>query len=319
MFISSMSWQSFTCLSVLLIVGAVNIVGGQTTAVPHQRQVRWWMGFSNPTNNLAVIDAHRDSITGIYTYIGAGVEASGTCDCPNNDSYLVEQFAPYWARGLTVTPALALTNASVMNGNAAKHADEVAAFAKRINVSGFMLDFEPDTSEVSWVYAYRDYVAAFTTAMHNVGLKAEMCVSSWGILDGHELPNGEGYGVFAKTGVDVMMSMAGTYYGTNLTKNLVNVDNELKDGVSLTQLAAGIGTQIDPTISDTCPPVKAMGCKVTGGQCYNWTETRLASFVTSLVDRNVTTIDMWRADIDSEGVCTEPWYFEVTAKFLSGW
>ena len=53
-------------------------------------------------------------------------------------------------------------------------------------------DFEPDTSEVAWVHAYADYVTAFTAAMHKYGLRAEMCVSSWGILDGHELPNGEG-------------------------------------------------------------------------------------------------------------------------------
>ena len=39
---------------------------------------------------------------------------------------------------------------------------------------------------------YADYVAAFAAAMHKYGLRAEMCVSSWGILDGHELPNGEG-------------------------------------------------------------------------------------------------------------------------------
>eukprot|EP01052_Picozoa_sp_SAG31_P042041 SAG31_NODE_6551_length_1981_cov_0.868757_3_plen_77_part_00 len=53
--------------------------------------------------------------------------------------------------------------------------------------------------------------------MHAVSLKAEMCVSDWGILDGHFLSNGTscsgpdcGYGVYAQTGVDVMMSMAGT-------------------------------------------------------------------------------------------------------------
>ena len=77
--------------------------------------------------------------------------------------------------------------------------------------------------------------------MHRVGLRAEMCVSSWGILDGHELPDHAGYGIYAKTGVDVMMSMAGTYYGSNVSRNLANVDKELADGVALSQLAAGIG------------------------------------------------------------------------------
>lgn len=130
--------------------------------------------------------------------------------------------------------------------------------------------------------------------------------------------HGPSYGIYAKTGVDKMMSMAGTYFGTNVTNNLVNVDKELHDGVSLNQLAVGIGTQIDPSISAECPLVGPMGCKVAGGQCYNWTEQKLTSFVGALVERGVTTIDMWRADIDAEGDCTTPYYFEVAEKFLAG-
>ena len=284
-----------------------------------QREVRWWMNSGKTANNLKLIDAHPKAITGIYTYAGLGVEDSGHFNGDGKkETSLREMFAPYWARGLTVTPALALTNASVTSGNAAKFASEVAAFAKRINVSGLMLDFEPATSEVSWVHAYADYVTAFAAAMHKEGLKAEMCVSSWGILDGHLLPGGEGYGIYAKTGVDVMMSMAGTYFGTNVSRNLENVDNELKDGVSLSQLAAGIGTQIDMSISPSCPPVGPMGCKTAGGQCCDWSEAKLTSFVASLVQRGVRTIDMWRADIDAEGDCTEPYYFTIAEKFLAG-
>ena len=271
------------------------------------------------------------------TYIGAGVESSGRFDCPHNDSYLLQQFAPYWARGLSVTPALSLTNASVTSGSALKHVAEVAAFAQKINgkrsrpsassrtasrscrtVSGFMLDFEPATSEVAWVHAYADYVAAFTKAMHAAGLQAEMCVSDWGILDGHFLKSGEGYGVYARTGVDKLMSMAGTYYGSNLTKDLHNVDLELEQGVSLRQLAVGIGTQINPAVASGCPVPGPMGCKAPGGHCYNWTESRLKDFVAEMVSRKVTTIDMWRADIDREGDCTEPYYFDVAERFLAG-
>lgn len=282
------------------------------------RSVRWWMGFGGQANNLALIDAHPKAFSGIYTYIGAGVETSGLFDCPHNASFLRKAFAPYWARGLTVTPALALTNASVTSGAAEKQVAQVAAFAKAINVSGLMLDFEPATSAIPWVEAYASYVAAFSKAMHAEGLKAEMCVSSWGILDGHFLPNNEGYGIYAKTGVDTMMSMAGTYYGNNITNDLVNVDLELKQNVSISQLAAGIGTRIEPKISASCPTVKPMGCKIAGGQCYNWTETRLTSFIASLEKRGVKHIDFWRADIDEEGVCTEPWYFAAAEKFLAG-
>ena len=88
--------------------------------------------------------------------------------------------------------------------------------------------------------------------------------------------------------------------------------------MSLRQLAAGIGTQIDPKLSASCPPVGPMGCKQSGGQCYDWSEPKLTSFVASLVQRGIRTIDMWRADIDAEGDCTEPWYFDVAEKFLAG-
>ena len=98
---------------------------------------------------------------------------------------------------------------------------QVAAWAKDINVSGVMLDFEPETSNATWVRAYAAYVKALSDAMHRVGLLCEMCISDWGILDGHTID--EGYGIYAAAGVDRMMSMAGTYYGTNVSKNEANV------------------------------------------------------------------------------------------------
>ena len=138
-----------------------------------------------------------------------------------------------------------------------------------------------------------------------------------------------------------MMSMAGTYYGTNLTKNEYNVELELKQGVKLSQLAAGVGS----TIREGCPTkVPPMGCHDPGGRCYNWTEARCAvspqhgcarncnvglylvvlwncrlqSFASFLVGQGVTQLDIWRADIDMPTDCTEPWVFEVAERFLNG-
>ena len=106
----------------------------------------------------------------------------------------------------------------------------MAAFARKINASGLMLDYEPSTCDPVRARAYASYVAALTGAMHAVGLAAEMCVSDWGILDGHSVR--EGYGLYASTGLDRMMSMAGTYFGSNLTKNRGNVEKEIEQGVS---------------------------------------------------------------------------------------
>ena len=206
--------------------------------------------------------------------------------------------------------------------------DDVAAWAKSINVSGVMLDYEPDTSNATseaarnprpacdpprplnelsrrWVRAYAAYVKALTESMHAVGLRAEMCISDWGILDGHTVP--EGYGAYAATGVDRMMSMAGTYFGTNLTRNEYNVDLELSQGASLDQTAVGVGTMI----SENCSTGPAKWD-------YNWTEAGLRDFVNFVEEKGIEHLDFWRADIDNEGDCTEAYYFDVAAEFLAG-
>ena len=153
--------------------------------------------------------------------------------------------------------------------------------------------------------------------MHAVGLQAEMCVSDWGILDGHFLRNGSscsesdgdcGYGIYAETGVDVMMSMAGTYYGSNVTRNEYNVYLEAGQGVSTSQLAVGVGSSIIP---GCVPALPKLGN-------YNWTEARLSEFVGYISKKGVTQLDVWRTDIGAETACTEPWVFEIAAKFLAG-
>ena len=280
--------------------------------------MRWWTNFEKQgsENTLQLALSHPRAITGIYTYIGAGHGGSSgefgfgySPATENNLTWVREMVAQYTSHGLTVTPALSISNASVMNGAAIKHVAAAAQFAHAANVSGLMLDFEPATSEIPWVMAYARYVSAFTAAMHAVRKQAEMCVSDWGILDGHFLPHGEGYGVYAKTGVDVMMSMAGTYYGSNVSKNKHNVELEIEQGVSLSQLAVGVGSSITPTCPTVTPP---MGCKRAGGACYNWTQPRMTEFVNFIESKGVTQLDIWRADIDQQTNCTEPWSDSVS-------
>ena len=176
---------------------------------------------------------------------------------------------------------------------------------QRNNLSGVMLDYEPATSAAPLARLYSEYVGNLSVAMHAVHSAAEMCTSDWGILDGHRLP--EGYGLYAVTGVDRMMSMAGTYFGTNLTKNRYNVDLELKQGVSLSQLAVGIGTMIEPSCATG--PAK---------WDYNWTEAKLNEFVAFVEQRQITRLYFWRADIDDEGDCTSPYFFDVARRWLAG-
>ena len=269
------------------------------------REVRWWMSSTKLQSNLAFVEAHPGIMTGLYTYVGLAIAANGSMTIPHDDAWLEAHLKPYLDLGLTVTPALALADDALANGTSWRHVDEVAAWAKRNRFSGVMLDYEPHTSAAERVHQYAAFVGNLSRAMHVAGLQAEMCVSSWGILDGHSTP--QGYGVYSSTGVDRMMSMAGTYFGTNLTKNFHNVQLELAQGVSVSQLAVGVGTMIQS------------GCATGPAKWnYNWTEGRLREFVGYLENRSVSRLSFWRADIDDEGECTESYYFDVARRFLGG-
>ena len=280
--------------------------------------IRWWMSVNNLDNNLAMIES--GVVHGIYTYIGAMVFADGSFTCPHIDDqeWFDQHLQPYLdliadesSSFSSLTPALGLNETAVISGAAMTSVSDVAQCAVNLGVSGFMLDFEPDDSSPELVNAYAAYIKALTEAMHNVGLRAEMCVSSWGILDGHTVDNG--YGVYATTGVDKMMSMASTYFGTNITQNEANVQLELAQGVSNPgQLSVGIGTMISDDPQSPCPTGPAKWD-------YNWTEARLRDFVLNfLAVPPVAAQDLvfWRADIDNEGNCTKAYYFDVAKEFL---
>ena len=275
------------------------------TAPSLPREARWWMSSGKLQSNLDFIHAHPGTVTGIYTYVGLSVAANGSLLVGHNDTWIAANLAPYLALGLTVTPALGLNDDALYNGTGWQRVADVAAWVVRNNMSGVMLDYEPSTSAAPLARLYAEYVGNLSAAMHAVGSSAEMCTSDWGILDGHLLP--EGYGLYAATGVDRMMSMAGTYFGTNLTKNRYNVDLEIKQGVSLSQLAVGVGTMIDPNC-------------VTGPAKwdYNWTESKLRDFVGFVESRSISKLYFWRADIDDEGECTAPYYFDVARRWLAG-
>ena len=114
-----------------------------------KRQVRWWTNFENEPHNedamLSLIKKHPKSITGIYTYIGAGQGNSGSLDFGHNAAtnrnmtWIREKVKLYHDLGITVTPSLSFTNESIMSGNALQKVSEVATFAKAAGVDGLML------------------------------------------------------------------------------------------------------------------------------------------------------------------------------------
>ena len=127
-----------------LPVGAV-----ATVVAAAKRQVRWWTNFENEPHNedsmLSLIKLHPKSITGIYTYIGAGQDSSGDFSfghdaaTSRNMTWIREKVKLFTDLGITVTPSLSFTNESIMSGNALKKVSEVATFAKAAGVNGLML------------------------------------------------------------------------------------------------------------------------------------------------------------------------------------
>jgi hypothetical protein len=159
------------------------------------------------------------------------------------------------------------------------------------------VDYEPRTSYTArHEEAYASLLRALAKELHAVGRQLDMCISDWSILTNFSL--------YSSTGVDRMMSMGSTYSGINATSDMSWVIQERTEGVSLAQLAVGIGS-----VSMTPHP---------NDPGYNWTETELREFVTWLEQRGVRHIDLWRADLNTLNPVdgTRPWIYASLASFL---
>ena len=259
---------------------------------------RWWFNFHNDDfvkQALSIVSAHRQSITGIYCYTGVSVAAGGVFHSPSADTIRL-RVAPFVSLGLTVGAAIAVDQSAIEDGSALKAVAAAAAFANSAMLTSLMVDYEPRTNiSRAHAEAYAAFVTSLAKALHSRNCKLEMCVSSWSILTEFSL--------YSKTGVDGMMSMAATYKGTNVSVNEGWVAEELLlEGVSRDQCRVGIGS------------TNSMYQKWD----YNWTQTRLHSFVAYLVTHGVRHLDVWRTDIDALNATngTDDWVYDTTAKFL---
>ena len=271
---------------------------GTTSAGP-SRSSRWWFNLHSDAftdQAVALVDAHRDALTGVYAYFGVSVDGLGEVHFPP-ESEMRALVSPFLQRNLTVGIALVIDEGVVQRRSWTDDTvQSLAAQAKAAGLHSLMLDYEPnDNITRAHAVAYADFVRAITSAMHARGLEMGMCVSSWGILDNFTL--------YAATGVDSMMTMAATYFGSNVTADEGWVSKEMQDGVSQSQLRAGIGT------------TNAIYEKWN----YNWTEARFAQFFAFLEKQDVRGIDLWRTDIDSLNATngTASWIYDALSSWLS--
>jgi hypothetical protein len=283
-----------------------------------ERTSRWWFHSLNSSYTelgTAIVREHLDACTGVYMYMdtfsthgcsyataagapcgrfqidGAGKFSSAT------DAQIAERVRPYQQLGVTVSVAMDLTTASVLDGSALNGVAAAVSVAVRHNLTSIMLDYEPRTNYTeAHQRAYANLVKALAAGLHEHGLQLDMCISDWSILTA--------FGLYAGTGVDRMMSMGSTYSGVNVSRDMMWVEREQAGGVSPAQLAVGVGS-----VSSTPHPLDPG---------YNWTELQLAQFIGWCEQRGVQHLDLWRGDLNTLNPVdgTAKWYYSLLAKFL---
>jgi len=264
-----------------------------------RKRSNWWFQTHTPeytSQAVDIITTYRASITGVYIYCGFSINANGTFASPS-DADIMQKTAPFLAMNLDVGIALGVDQAAIESGIASAGVAAATATAKRNNITSLMVDYEPHTNTThSHAVSYAHFISDLSSALHAQGVQCGMCVSSWSILTE--------FGLYSKTGVDQVMSMASTYFGKNVTSNKRWVSQELDAGVSLSQLHVGIGS------------TNSIAQKWN----YQWTESGFNSFLLWLEQRHVQNIDIWRTDIDTLNATngTAQWIYDGIASFLSG-
>lgn len=262
------------------------------------KQSHWWFQTHTPeytTQAISLVTQHADAVTGVYLYAGFAINSSGWFQSPS-DQVIHPKVSPFLDLSLTVGVALALDTSALLAGTAHLGVDAAATMASRNNITSLMVDYEP-TTEITHAHAqaYAAFLTVLGEALHSKGVQLGMCISSWSILTE--------FGLYAATGVDQMMSMASTYFGSNITANEAWVTKELAQGMSLDQLAVGFGSTNS----------------ITQKWDYNWTQPEFESFMSFLASQKVLTIDMWRTDIDTLNATagTEHWIYDSLANFIA--
>lgn len=280
-----------------MMSSVVALLAAAPAAVAVSHSSRWWFGSSDAHLAQAeqIVEAHPASITGLYFYWHFAIHANGTFTSPPPTTVATRIKKFQRSAYLTVGVALAIEQTAVESGSALLAVNATAAAAAAAGVNSLIIDYEPRSHiTLEHARAYATLIAVLADELHRRGPTLEICVSSWSILTQ--------FGLYAATGVDGMMSMASTYFGTNLSRNEDWVQRELRSGVSLQQLRVGIGSTNH----------------IHQKWNYNWTEARLRAFVDWLIARRIRHLDVWRTDIDALNATngTEPWVYDTVRHFL---
>ena len=153
----------------LLLLRAVTalllLVGGTTAAawpaVGIERTSRWWFHTLNSSftdQAVALVRKHRDACTGVYLYMDTGnsthtgpgrfIIGSDGVFSSATDEEIAARVKPFQALGVTVTVSLTPATSSILDGSAHKGIAAAVATADRHNLTGLMVDYEPDDPKI---------------------------------------------------------------------------------------------------------------------------------------------------------------------------
>merc|ERR1712228_830851 len=104
-------------------------------------------------------------------------------------------------------------------------------------------------------------------------------------------------GLYTTANLSIYTSMATTYHGYNITNNEQGVEEELLY-LSANSVRAGICSMLTGNPNDTT-------------NC-GWNQNNLNQFLTFLKSKsvNIPRLDIWRADIDHNGLNTSQWFIQ---------
>jgi hypothetical protein len=133
----------------------------QSQAHVAERTSRWWFHTLNSSftdQAVALVRKHRDACTGVYLYMDTGnsthsgpgrfiIGANGTFSSAT-DVEIAARVKPFQQLGVTVTVSLTPATGSILDGSAHEGIAAAVATADRHNLTGLMIDYEPDDPAV---------------------------------------------------------------------------------------------------------------------------------------------------------------------------
>jgi hypothetical protein len=338
-----------------------------------RRRVNWWFNIFDENTSahvLQVARAHRTALTGVVQWVqpggftvhgdpnwcppGTPAPCAGHVDLPPHAAMvsatrpLLELEVPIIGVVFSFLPPAVFL---MPPGSPAidRAVDQLAATAETYNLTSLMVDFEGYSNSTgpngTAIPAFgcteakagllADFLRKLAVQLHAQGRRLGMSIEM-GCIIGPE----PYWKLYAGAGVDYMMSMASTYYGTNVSFNREWVQRELS-AVPSSKLAVGMG--VNPGGSQECIDIMKRGgswgcpawwgcpgagqpnctCPLGGAKGYNSTSLKFEAFArwvgesTPILELDLFRGDMVRANANPILDCVPPFAYEAMEQFLA--